>query len=125
MSGESFEKMSPLISILRSESYMHPGLADHRAYTLPFLGMGRREITEPILSFYRWRPEVQRVQATSPQSQSKPVTGRDHISLPTHTVQCYLHCSSYGKFFIFALWRDKKKRGGGSRILSFEILCRL
>lgn len=84
------------------------------AVTLLFLGMGRRKITEPILSFYRWRPEAQRVQVTRPRFQSKPVDNQGlHHRFPTHSS---FHCGSYGKIFILLFGEVKK---GGEQNIKF------
>lgn len=52
-----------MISILISESFVQPGLDDHAAIRPSAFPRDRKKRDHrPILSFYRWRPEAQRVQ---------------------------------------------------------------
>lgn len=76
---------------------MQPGLADHAASRpSAFPGDRKKRNHRPILSFYRWRPEAQRVQGP-----------RASMADPIHTVQGYFGYSSYGKFFILSLRGEK------------------
>lgn len=101
---QSFEKTSPMISILIPESYVQPGLADHAASRpSAFPGDRKKRNHRPILSFYRWRPEAKRVQGP----RASIADPRSYHGLPIHTVQCYFGYSSSGKFFILSLRGEK------------------
>lgn len=102
MSSESFENMSPVISILILEPYVQPELAEHPASRPSAFPKERKKRNHrPNLSFYRWRPEAQRVQGPRA-SMADP---RTYHGLPIHTVQCYFGYSSCGKSFILSLER--------------------
>lgn len=75
--------------------------------------MGRsKKIPEPSLSFYRWRPEAQRVQVTCPKSQSKPVTEPElHHGLSTHRPVLFPLQELWHDFH-FALWRRSEEWSG-------------
>lgn len=51
-----------------------------QAGTWPSLEIGRREIREPILSFYRWKPEARRVQGPKPASDRLKIISWSHNS---------------------------------------------
>lgn len=106
MSSESFEKMSPMISILILESYVQPGLADHAASRPSAFPKERKKRNHrPILSFYRWRTEAQRVKGVIGSAWQT----QEHIMVSQFTQFSAISATVAVANLSFYLWRGEKR----------------